>query len=272
MLKSYGINKSNAIVDEIDCRIEEFTHLWYTILENVIPDHELVLLRSELHRIYDQQELEFGRENIEEINGKYMARALLCYSDAYLELARKDAIISFVRKILGNYFILHLQNGIINMPNEEHHQSSWHRDLPYQNWVASEPIGCNAFYCLDEFSPETGATILLPYSHKIDHAPSAQYMEKHAIQLTAKPGSVVLFDSMLFHKAGYNYSKDIIRRGINNFYARSIVRQQINLPEMLKGKYSEDPFMNMLLGYDAQTSLNVRDFRNRRLSKNQKTY
>jgi hypothetical protein len=77
---------------------------------------------------------------------------------------------------------------------------------------------------------------------------------------------------MLFHKAGYNYSKDIIRRGINNFYARSIVRQQINLPEMLKGKYSEDPFMNMLLGYDAQTSLNVRDFRNRRLSKNQKTY
>jgi len=145
MLKSYGINKSNAIVDEIDCRIEEFTHLWYTILENVIPDHELVLLRSELHRIYDQQELEFGRENIEEINGKYMARALLCYSDAYLELARKDAIISFVRKILGNYFILHLQNGIINMPNEEHHQSSWHRDLPYQNWVASEPIGCNAF-------------------------------------------------------------------------------------------------------------------------------
>jgi hypothetical protein len=48
--------------------------------------------------------------------------------------------------------VLHLQNGIINMPNEEHHQSSWHRDLPYQNWTSSEPLACNVFYCLDNFN------------------------------------------------------------------------------------------------------------------------
>jgi ectoine hydroxylase-related dioxygenase (phytanoyl-CoA dioxygenase family) len=97
-------------------------------------------------------------------------------------------------------------------------------------------------------------------------------MEKHAVQVTAKAGSVLLFDSMLFHKAGYNFSKDRIRRGVNHLYARAIVRQQINLPEMLQGRYADDPFLHMLLGYDAQSSLNVEDFRNRRLKKNQKSY
>jgi ectoine hydroxylase-related dioxygenase (phytanoyl-CoA dioxygenase family) len=165
-----------------------------------------------------------------------------------------------------------LQNGIINMPGEEHHQSSWHRDFPYQNWVSTEAIGCNVFYCLDDFSEETGGTFLLPFSHKMTHMPSVPYLEKHCIQINAKAGSAVLFDSMLFHKAGYNRSKTQIRRGVNHVYAKAIVRQQINLPEMLKGKYSEDPYLNMLLGYDAQTSLSVVDFRNRRIKKNQKSY
>jgi ectoine hydroxylase-related dioxygenase (phytanoyl-CoA dioxygenase family) len=271
MLKSYGINKSAVISDEMDYHLEEFRHLGYTILENVIPDDSLEILRNELQRVYKEQEQTFGQENILKINEKNMARAPLCYSDAYLELATNEIIINYVKKVLGNYFILHLQNGIINMPNEEHHQSSWHRDLPYQNWVASEPIGCNAFFCLDEFSPATGATIILPYSHKIDHAPSVRYMEKHAVQVTARAGSVLMFDSMMFHKAGYN-SSNIIRRGVNHLYARSIVRQQIDLPEMLKGKYSDDPFLNMLLGYDARSSASVEDFRNRRLKKNQTAY
>ena len=272
MLKSYGINRSVSFSDEMDYHLEEFSTLGYTVIENLIPESELVVLRSELQRVYEIQEAAFGSENLDAINEKNLGRALLCYSEAYLELARNETMIKYVSKILGNYFLLHLQNGIINMPNEEHHQSSWHRDLPYQNWVASEPIGCNVFYCLDEFTEETGGTILLPYSHKVDHAPSVPYMDKYAVQLNARPGSVALFDSMLFHKAGYNRSKDTIRRGVNHLYARSIVRQQINLPVMLQGKYADDPFLNMLLGYDAQSSLSVEEYRHRRLKKNQKSY
>lgn len=272
MLKSYGINKSVNFSDEMEYHLEEFYQLGYTVIEDVLSEQELDILRKDLHRTYEAQEQSFGKENLKLINEENLARSLLCYSDAYLNLARNEKMMTYVKRILGNYFLLHLQNGIINMPNEEHHQSSWHRDLPYQNWVASEPIGCNVFYCLDTFNEETGSTILLPFSHKIDHAPSVRYMEKHSVQSVAKPGSVLLFDSMLFHKAGYNSSKDTIRRGVNHLYARSIVRQQINLPALLNGKYADDPFLNMLLGYDAQSSLSVEEYRNRRLAKNQKGY
>ena len=269
MDRKYGITNQNKILNDFDKRIEEFKTLGYTVIEDVLTDADLEVLRNELDRVYKLQEMEFTREGLRDINEEFMARALLCYSEVYMKLSSIQELMKYVQSILGDYYILHLQNGIINMPNQPHHQNSWHRDLPYQNWISSEPMGCNLFYCLDPFTPETGSTIVLPYSHKMKTIPSDEYIEKHSVQLTATAGSVVLFDSMVLHKAGYN-SSTIIRRGVNNMYVKPILRQQIDLPRMLDGKYSDDPFLNMLFGYDAQTASDVITFRTRRLNKKKK--
>jgi ectoine hydroxylase-related dioxygenase (phytanoyl-CoA dioxygenase family) len=266
MIKSYGANRTSQAQTIKDYHLEEFQNLGYTVIENVLKSDEIGLLKDELDRVYAIQEQEFGKANLQAINEEFLARALLVYSDPYLQLARKPEIMEFTEAILGNYYVLHLQNGIINMPKEEHHQSSWHRDLPYQNWVSSEAIGCNVFYCLDAFTEENGGTIILPFSHKIPYLPSEVYLEKHGIQIKATAGSAVLFDSMLFHKAGYNRS-DHIRRGVNHLYARAIIRQQIDLPAVLGGRYAEDPFLNMLLGYGNRPAENVNSFRASRKSK-----
>ena len=260
MIKSYGANRMSQAKSLKDYHLEEFQNLGYTILENVLSKEETTHLKNELDRIYSLQEQDFGKDNLKVINEEFLARALLVYSEPFLELARKPEIMDYISEILGNYFVLHLQNGIINMPKEEHHQSSWHRDLPYQNWVSSESIGCNLFYCLDPFTEENGATIILPFSHKISYLPSEVYLEKHGIQIKAPAGSAVLFDSMLFHKAGYNRS-DQIRRGVNILYARAIVGQQIDLPAALEGRYADDPFLNMLLGYGNRPAQSVDRFR-----------
>ncbi|MFM2223860.1 MAG: hypothetical protein RJA07_62 [Bacteroidota bacterium] len=270
-LKSYGINKQTEISSSADLHIEEFKNLGYTIIGNALTNEELIVLKSELHRVYDLQEIEFGKQNLISINEEYMARALLCYSEPYLKLATKKNMLDLVEQILGGYYVLHLQNGVINMPNEEHHQSSWHRDLPYQNWVSSEPMGCNMFYCLDDFNEKTGGTFVLPYSQKIDHSPSKQYIQKSAVQVNAKAGSVIFFDSMIFHKAGYNSSNNI-RRGVNNMYVKPIIKQQIDLPKMLNGKYKDDLFLNKFLGYDSAVPESVNSFRSRRQEKNIKSY
>ena len=39
-----------------------------------------------------------------------------------------------------------------------HHQSAFHRDLPYQHFTSSRPIAINALFCADEFTNENGAT------------------------------------------------------------------------------------------------------------------
>ena len=266
-MKSYGINKSVIITTEEELKLEEFYNLGFTIIENVMTKTELIELRKELDNVYAIQEKEFGKQNLKLINEENLARIPLAYSELYAQLASKKEMVQYVEKILGNFYVLHLQNGIINMPGEEHHQSSWHRDLPYQNWTSSEPLACNVYYCLDDFNNETGATFVLPYSHQFNAAPSVHYMERHAVQVQAPAGSVILFNSMLFHKAGYNKSKDKIRRGVNHVYVKPIIAQQINIPAFLKGKYSDDAFLKMLFGYQTQLSESINDYRKARLHK-----
>lgn len=266
-MKSYGINKSVVVSSKKELHLEEFYNLGYTVIENVINQPELTELRAELDRVYALQENEFGKENLKLINEENLARIPLAYSEMYAKLAARKDLISYVENILGNFFVLHLQNGIINMPNQEHHQSSWHRDLPYQNWTSSEPLACNLYYCLDEFNNETGATYILPFSHQFMAAPSTEYMESNSIQVNAPAGSVIIFNSMLFHKAGYNKSTNVIRRGINHVYVKPIINQQIDLPSFLDGKYADDSFLSMLFGYQTKLSKSISEYRKLRFDK-----
>ncbi len=266
-MKSYGINKSVSITTKEEFHLEEFYNLGYTVIENVISKQELNSLRTELDDIYKVQEKEIGKENLKLINEENLVRIPLAYSELFVKLASRKDMMAYVEKILGSYFILHLQNGIINMPNEEHHQSSWHRDLPYQNWTSSEPLACNVYCCIDDFNSETGGTYMLPFSQQFNSAPSIQYMEKYAAQVNAPAGSVILFNSMMFHKAGYNKSKDKTRRGINQMYVKPIISQQIDLPRFLNGKYADDEFLSMLFGYKTQLAKSVSEYRSQRIQR-----
>jgi ectoine hydroxylase-related dioxygenase (phytanoyl-CoA dioxygenase family) len=201
---------------------------------------------------------------LKKINEQNLVRCPLLYDEFFIDIATNHRVMEIVKKVLGDYFILHLQNGIINKPNEEHHQSSWHRDLPYQNFVISKPLALGALFCIDDFTNESGSTFVLPHSHRVELIPSSQYIEKNSKQIIAKAGSVILFDSMLFHKAGYN-SANYIRRAINNVFVVPIIKQQINLPIALNGKYSDDDFLSKLLGYQSNSPSSDIEWRNNRI-------
>jgi ectoine hydroxylase-related dioxygenase (phytanoyl-CoA dioxygenase family) len=266
--ESYGVTKQNKVSGAVEQHMEEFSILGFTVLKNVLNETELAEIRKRLDAVYDSQvaEAQQNNFNLEDIREQNVARMIFSYDDYFLKLMALPSIIDYVKKIVGNYFILHLQNGIINKPNEKHHQSSWHRDLPYQDFVISKSLAVNALFCIDEFSDATGGTMVLPYSHKIETIPSDQFIEKNKVQVNAPAGSVILMDSMVFHRAGYN-SSSIVRRAINHVYVAGILKQQINIPEMLKGKYSDDPFLGMLLGYEAAETKSVKEYRLRRVKK-----
>ena len=267
-IKSYGITKNVRIKDNFELHLEEFNFLGYTIIKNGLDKKDVEILSKDLDRIYKIQEAEFGKSKLKSINEENLVRFPLAYSEKFADLATHPKFLKYVEKILGNYFILHLQNGIINIPGTEHHQSSWHRDLPYQNWTSSEPLACNVFFCLDDFNENTGGTYVLPFSHQYTQTPSANFIENKSIQINAPAGSVIIFNSMLFHKAGFNYSNDTIRRGINQLYAKAFIAQQMNLPALLHGKYANDPVKKMIFGYQTQLATSVKEFRAMRYRKN----
>lgn len=264
--KSYGITEKSSIASEADRHAEELLLKGYTIISDLFSSTELENWRQKIDTVYAQQEAEFGRENLAKIQETDMCRAPLLYDFDFIKVASQPRVIEVVARVLGDWFILNLQNAIINRPDKDHHQQSWHRDLPYQNWVISQPLAVNALFAIDDFTEETGGTFALPFTHKIELFPSQEYVENNQISVTMPAGSVVVFDSMMFHRAGDNKS-NIIRRAINNLYTKPIFKQQYDFPRALGERDDLDGFTEKLLGYTSQVPVDDKQWRLNRANK-----
>jgi ectoine hydroxylase-related dioxygenase (phytanoyl-CoA dioxygenase family) len=156
------------------------------------------------------------------------------------------------------------QNAIINRPSQGLYQHTWHRDLQYRHFTSSRPLAVSALWCIDDFSPATGGTQLLPGSHRSEHFPSPEYIERHKATPQAESGSVLVFDAMVFHRAGAN-SSGRVRRAVNHIYTLPLIQQQISLPHALEGRFEDVPRLRRLLGYEAPPSASALDWREAKL-------
>jgi ectoine hydroxylase-related dioxygenase (phytanoyl-CoA dioxygenase family) len=262
-VEHYGALQLTELRDDVDTHVEEIKICGYAVLPSIVDTAELDIVRARIDAIYARQETDLGAEYLRSIGDLYIARAPLAYDETFVRLACLKPILDVVGRLLGSYFILNQQNAVINMPGQQHHQGLWHRDLPYQNFVVSKPLAVSALVAIDDFSCETGGTVIVPYTHKQDVLPSSTYITKHRVNVEAKAGSVVLFDALLLHKAGQNSSREV-RRGVNHLYSIPIIAQQYDLPGMMGDKYKKDPFLAKLLGYEARVPATEVEWRSQR--------
>jgi ectoine hydroxylase-related dioxygenase (phytanoyl-CoA dioxygenase family) len=268
-IRTFGVKEFRLPATEVERHVEEITFAGYTVLPDLMSEDELIAARARLESIYQRQIEEIGgRQYLEAIGDTYTAMCLLAYDDYFIEVVSKPRVLAVVENLLGDYFTLMLQNGIINVPDVGEDQTAglWHRDLGYQHLVTSRPLGVTALFCLDDFSVETGATRVLPASHQAEAFPSEDYVRQHELAVEAPAGSAIVLDAMLYHRSGPN-SSGRVRRGINNIYTLPLIKQQISLPRVLKGKHSADIFLRKLLGYESETDESVAEFRRRRLKR-----
>ena len=266
MMKSYGIRESTDASSEVELHAESIRVSGYTVLRQLASGEALVRLREALDRTYETQAAEVGGvERLRSIGDADVARCLLAYDPLFLTIAIEPRVLALAERLMGDYFLLQQQNGIINRPIGDNYQSAWHRDLPYQHFVASRPISLSVLWCVDDFNESTGGTWVLPASHKTEPFPSAAYVAAHETPIVAKAGDALAFDSMLFHRAGHNRSPNV-RRGLNHVYCLPFLKQQISLPRAL-GRAPDDPFLRRFLGYESEPGDSALEWRTRRLSK-----
>lgn len=264
-MKNYGIKNKFSVKNRLDFHFENIKIKGYSVEENLFSNEDCLELCNLLEIEYKNQELAFSKKKMKMIKEVNTVRMPFLNHSKFEKLFHNPFVVELVEKIIGKPFVLSLQNGVINRPNLKHHQSSWHRDLPYQEWVISTPIAVNAFCCLSDFTIDNGSTEFLPFSHKIEMAPSDDYFENNKIKLTAPAGSVIFFDSMVFHRASFNSSNNI-RYGINNLFTIPIIKQQIDISSHFQNKDLSD-FEKMLYGISFSTPKNVLDYRNNKFGK-----
>ena len=266
----FGVREFNDVKNAADAHAEELQILGYTILEDVLSEEKLQYVRAKVDEIYAMQVEEIGGEEVLiRINDSNNARCLLAYDSVFLtDVAANERVLEVVSRVFGDYYTLMLQNGVINKPATEFEANAWayHRDLNYQHFTTSRPVSLSALFCIDNFSVETGGTYILPSTHIIEKCPSKEYAEKHEVCVSAKAGSVILFNSMMYHRSGKN-SSSAVRRAINNMYVLPFIKQQISIPDMLNGLYSDNTFYRRFLGYDSKSNNSVLEFRKQRLNR-----
>ena len=264
--RSYGVVERAQAQSTVAQWAERIRLAGYVVVPGGFSSADIADFSHRLDRVMDRQVEEFGADRLAAIGDTLTARCPLVYDEAFVRLAAHPDVLALARELLGDYIVLMQRNGVINPAGQQHTQLSYHRDLPYQHFTSSRPLAISALFCIDPFRPETGATTVIPASHRMEAFPSDQVAAALDTAVTAEPGSFIVFDSMLFHRAGANRS-DRPRRAVNQVYSVPVIAQQISLAEAMPSTYASDPALARLFGFEVAPARSVTAWRERRLTR-----
>ena len=157
-----------------------------------------------------------------------------------------------IRRYFDGPYILNSFGAAINQPaGMGSYVHNVHRDV--RTYSHPFRLLLNMLVMLDDFTLENGATRVLSGSHQLREKPADAFFDGNAVSLTGRAGSIVLFDSNLWHAAGRN-TTDQVRAGLTLTFSRPFFKQQLDYPRFLSSAYEQSlsPQMRQLLGYDAR--------------------
>ncbi len=225
---THGVSASTDIA--VANALEAIRLVGYAVIPSVLDERFVAEITASMHRAHARIVAEVGHERLERAGEMGVLRAMMRYDATFFRLLEQPEVLALVDATVGEHAILHLQNGFI-LPSHSPEatprvfQNVFHRDFPrYLNgYVAS----VNVMVAIDPFTADNGATLVVPGSHRQPDRPETAYMERSAIPVTCPAGSLVAFDSTLWHAAGQNTS-GAERLAINHQFTRSWIKQQID--------------------------------------------
>ena len=196
-------------------------------LENALNADQLHTLRDALNR-QAQAERNLGDKAPPNAEGVQQGISnMVNKGQVFLDLLERTEVDELAGFLLGKDFLVSsLTGGIFHGPTSK--PQPLHRDQGQVPATADFPAACNTFWLLDDFKPECGSTWVIPGSHRwppeyqVD-APSRE----HACQVTAKAGTLFVFDGRIWHGFGAN-QEGTPRRHITGFLCLPWMRQQEN--------------------------------------------
>ena len=151
---------------------------------------------------------------------------LLNRDPLFSELAVHPLALRFVREILGWPALLSNISGNITRPDSA--AGVLHADQVFapEPWPR-RPHGLNVAWCIDDFSEDNGATEVVPGSHLLNRGPRDDEAPE-SVPVVAAAGSIIAFDSRVWHRTGANRSSTKNRAAVFPFYTTTIFRTQEN--------------------------------------------
>ena len=210
--------------------LESVKYVGYMIVEGVLEPDFIEQTKAAIYRAKEHIIQEVGTDRLERAGELGVLRLMLKFDPLFFRLLEIPEVLAVVDNTVSNTAILHLQNGLV-LPSHEITQQAdvfqtrFHMD--FARVLNGYLMSINTFFAIDGFTKENGGTLVVPGTHQQSTRPEAAYLDEFAVSVECAPGSMIVFDSTLWHAGGQNLSgKD--RIGINQQFTRSYVKQQID--------------------------------------------
>lgn len=134
-----------------------------------------------------------------------------------------------------------------------------HRDQ--RSFSGDLPLMLNTIVMLDDFTSDNGATWLMNRGHEKSKIPTHKEFSSKAFQIVAPAGSVVIFNSNLWHKAGSNNTKKP-RRSVTPMFSKPFIKPQFDYPRALgyNTGNSYTDYLRQVLGYKSRIPSNLSEW------------
>lgn len=237
---------------------ETMDNYGWIIFEKAIPQKLISRITSEFEEAYEK------RRKIQISNGIAgdMAGTLhhLLEKDNFsLPLLENMYCNRELRDFIGGNYVLNGINGVINSKSNNAYVNNIHRDV--RTFSVEQNFMIQMIIPLDDFTMSNGATHFLSGSHKIDQVPDEKHFRMYADQAVAKKGSIILFNSNIWHAAGTNVTtKD--RRALTLGFTKPYIKQQFDYPRFLGYDFGEtlDNDLRQVIGYNARVPASLEEY------------
>lgn len=191
----------------------------YVVLERVLDQAALDAVRAAVVPLLNLT----GRNNFEGVRTQRLYD-VLSRTMALNGLIEHPRILALLDRMLAPNYLLS-QAQVINILPGEAAQMLHTDDSFYQTPRPRPPLGMATIWAIDDFTPDNGATAIIPRSHL--WGDDAMPEVRAAVPCVMPAGSVVLFMGTLWHGGGENRS-DAARLAVTCQYCQPWLRQQEN--------------------------------------------
>lgn len=223
----------------------------YLILPKIVPPILVEQMREGLDIAYAncrKIQLQNGIENSENT-----CHHLIGQHESFMNyLLWMETLNPYLEQYFGGKYILNSFGGNL-LTGTSAYANNIHRD---QRSYSTENLMMNTIVLLDDFTKDNGATWLMNRGHIYERKPDQDEFDDEKFQIIAPAGSVVLFNSNLWHQAGIN-NTDKPRRSVTPMFSRPFMKQQFDYEQFYKG---QSPWAEQILGCNARVPATLSDW------------
>jgi ectoine hydroxylase-related dioxygenase (phytanoyl-CoA dioxygenase family) len=181
----------------------------YLILPALLSRQEVEQLRDRLETLWAEEGEEAGQENYIEPGVRRLAN-LANKGDIFRSIFAHPLVLAVAEAVMGPAMRLSMLNAREVPPQEAKAQQPFHSDTDDSGKPDAKGFySCTAIWMLDDFTPENGATRLIPRTHLTYKVPKEALADTYAphpdeLVLTGKAGYVAVFNGHCWHAGGLN--------------------------------------------------------------------